>query len=206
MSVERRERKTFKEIRAEQAAARATRAEHKAANAAAQASEKAAQVDAANAALIAARVDGQWWAGVPTGTIGVNVRYLNVRTPTKSMGMGTLKITDEGLQWRANLGPKVVMPWAKIEAVDVEGETTRRVTAARAMTLGVFALAARKSGRDTHLTVATADAEYGFLFEKTAPEVVRTKLRPLPSALAQGQATPVDGAADVPEQIVVERV
>ncbi len=134
---------------------------------------------------------GQWWAGIAKATIAVNVRYLNLRTPTKSMGMGTFKVTEDGLQWRSNLGRKLAMPWAAIEAIDIEGETSKRVTATRVLTLGVFALAAKKEKRDTHMTVATDAAEHAFVFERTPPEVIKSKLRPVLVALSAIGATAV---------------
>jgi hypothetical protein len=105
------------------------------------------------------------------------------------MGLGSFKIINEGLQWRGNMGfPKIIMPWPKIEAIDIEGEVSSRVRASAVVVLGVLGLGARKRRRDTHMTVVTDEGEFGFLFEKTAPEVVRTKLRPVLTALAASAA------------------
>jgi hypothetical protein len=131
---------------------------------------------------------GQWWAGISKVTIAANVQYLNVKTPTKSMGLGILKVTEEGIQWRGNLGfPKIVMPWSEIEAIAVDGEVTSRVKASAVLGVGLLGLGSKKRREDTHISVITSKAEYGFLVAKAAPEVVRTKLRPVLRALEATQ-------------------
>ena len=128
---------------------------------------------------------------------------------TKSMGMGTLKLNpDEGITWRANLGPKVIIPWASIETIDIDGESTSRMTLTRVVTVGVFALGAKKK-TDTTMVIVTPTKEFSFEFEKTQPTVVRNKMRPVLSALSAASATAMEAplavapplAVGVPEQI-----
>jgi hypothetical protein len=133
---------------------------------------------------------GEWWLGIESVTVAINTEYLNTSVGTKSMRLGSLKVTEEGMQWRGNLGtPKVVMPWASLEGIVVDGEISGRVRKSAVATFGVFGLGAKKRQQDTHITVVTSTAEYGFLVEKVAPEVVRTKLRPVLKAMPSDEPT-----------------
>lgn len=192
--------KSFAEIRAEQREASAEQREASAEKRAASAPPPSS-VGSAHAG---------WWSSVGKATVAVNVRYLNVKTMTKSMGMGTLKLNpEEGITWRANLGPKVVIPWASIETIDIDGESTSRMTLTRVVTVGVFALGAKKKKTDTTMVIVTPTKEFSFEFEKTQPTVVRNKMRPVLSALSAASATAIEApmavapssAVGVPEQI-----
>ena len=144
------------------------------------------------AARAAERAAGHWWVDVPTGMIGAAI-YRGPRGRGKTQGI--MRFTADGIQWSVPF-KKLVIPWNAIEAIDIDGETSKRVTVTRALAIGVFALGAKKKREDCHLSVITPSMEYAFIFEKTPAVRIRNSFRPVVNGLSKATSAAV---AEVPD-------
>jgi hypothetical protein len=165
----------------------------------AKAAEKALKLEAERqaaaereAARAAEREAGHWWVDVPTGMVGSAI-YRGSRGRGKTAGI--MRFTGAGIQWSVPF-KKVVIPWNAIEAIDIDGETSKRVTVTRALTIGVFALGAKKKREDCQLSVLTPSMEYAFTFEKTPAVRIRNAFRPVANGLSKAKTMAV---AEVPD-------
>lgn len=86
------------------------------------------------------------------------------------------------------------IPWSDVAGLDAEGreQAQSRVTATRLVTLGVFALAAKKKQKSAYLTVALkAGGEVLFQVDGATPQELRGRIAP---ALALVTGTPPPAA------------
>jgi hypothetical protein len=86
---------------------------------------------------------------------------------------GPMVIDDEGIHMR-RIKEAFVLPWSSVSGVAIEGPEAarRRVTAARLLTVGVFAFAVKKKDKLAYLTVATHQGEVTFEVDGVlAPEL-----------------------------------
>lgn len=143
-------------------------------------------------ARAAERAAGHWWVDLPPGMVGSAI-YRGPRGRGKTAGI--MRLTSNGIQWSVPF-KKVVIPWNAIEAIDIDGEMSKRVTVTRALTIGVFAFGAKKKREDCHLSVITPSMEYAFIFEKTPAVRIRNAFRPVVNGLSKATTMAV---AEVPD-------
>ncbi len=94
------------------------------------------------------------------------------------------------------------IPWEQVQDIDVEGPeaASKRITATRMVTMGVFALAAQKKSKSAVMIVKLRSGEEAvFQTQKFAAGELRGKLAPITSYLRRAGAA-VDGIAAPSEQ------
>lgn len=175
----------------------------------------------AGAKKAAAINSGQWWlnASVFRGFGFASVfsvsetDYLGgwSRHP-KGHKKDILHISQAGVAYKA-FRTLFTIPWAQVADIIVEGpdQAASRVTATRLVSMGVFALAAKKKSKSAVIIVVLKNGEEAcFHTEKLTATEVRAKLSPVISqlhrvtALAQAQPQPVATAPPTPAQPTVQ--
>jgi hypothetical protein len=110
-----------------------------------------------------------WWAGIKPYRILIACHYLGARSRGES---GGLRATAEGLFYKPLLGSKVTIPWNVIQDIEVTTESKKRVTAGRAVAIGIFSLAARKNETFTYIHVQDANTVWSFAAKTTQVKVL----------------------------------
>jgi hypothetical protein len=190
-------------------------ADKRAAKADSEAEKRAAQAQAL-AERQAAIAAGSWWLDVGTFrafgvlhqlTIG-KCAYLGGWTEhPKAHGnektANSLLVGPTGLRYRA-ITTLFAIPWEQVTGIEVEGpeQASKRITATRLLTIGVFALAAQKKTKAAVITVTTTDGgEAVFQTHDWLALDLRAKLTPVLSHFrnqqtAEQSAPPPTSAAD----------
>jgi Protein of unknown function (DUF2510)/Short C-terminal domain len=87
-----------------------------------------------------------------------NAQYLGGLPGTKpTKASTTLFITDDGVGHGNGWGPKNPIAWDQISGVSFDTGTAKKSRAGKALAFGVFALAAKKTQDEAHLTVMLRD-------------------------------------------------
>lgn len=88
-----------------------------------------------------------------------------------------LVVDDGGVHYR-HLRELFTIPWSEVTAVAIDGpeQASKRITATRLVTIGVFALAAKKNTTEAYLQVDTADMSTSFAVHKMSAGELRGKL------------------------------
>jgi hypothetical protein len=97
----------------------------------------------------------------------------------------SLIINGEGINLKG-FKTLFTIPWSEIAGLDIEGpeEASKRITATRILSMGVFALAAKKKSKTAILIVTTTDGEQAvFQTEKLTALELRAKLTPVISQI-----------------------
>jgi hypothetical protein len=108
---------------------------------------------------------GQWWDRLRPYRILAACHYSGAKNKKEK---GDLLVTANGLQYKAVLGAKVSIAWLAIHDIEISTESTKRVTVGRALSMGVFALAAKKD--ETYTYVHSSDPNRVWSFATKAPQ------------------------------------
>ena len=98
--------------------------------------------------------------------------------------VGSLQTTPEGIQYFGNQSDKFVIPWNEISSIRVATSETSRVTVARVLAIGIFALAAKKKEQFSVLEIEANSTIFGFATTESQSSVF-SKVRPLVNALKE---------------------
>ena len=114
--------------------------------------------------------------------------------PKKHGNTNMLLFRKDGIAYRG-FRDIFVIPWGQITSIEIEGpdSPSSRITATRLVTLGVFALAAKKKSSSAAVVVEVDAGETAiFHSDKVSAGEVRTKLLPVTTRLSRAApATPV---------------
>jgi hypothetical protein len=107
-----------------------------------------------------------------------------------------LVVDDTAVHLRA-IRELLAIPWSEVTEVLVEGpeEAQRRLTATRALTIGIFALGAKKKTGECFLAFRTEQYMAQFKVEKKGAAELRAKLAPWASKLQPLDQPPIPAAA-----------
>jgi hypothetical protein len=120
-----------------------------------------------------------WWDGLSGQTILKECAQVNA---TKNSGEGSLITTAEGLEFSGKKAQRAVIPWSEITDMRVTTSETSRVTMGRVLTIGVFALAAKKKEQFTILEIETQFSTFAFMSTQSQASVIDL-MRPLMAGL-----------------------
>jgi len=142
----------------------------------------------------------EWWMS-PTAFAGLGrSRWLQIAGtsylggwsahPNTHGNNNILVIGKAGLEYRG-FRTLFTIPWSEIVAIEIEGpeQASKRVSVSRALTIGVFALAAKKSSKTAVVCVRTQTGEEPcFQTEKWVAPELRAKITPILSQLRRALA------------------
>jgi hypothetical protein len=137
------------------------------------------------------KAGGAWWVDIRPYRILIGCHYSGAR---KKDELGDLRATGSGLEYKAMLGSKVTIPWQAIQDIEVSTQSARRVTAGRAVALGVFALAAKKNETYTYIHISDANTVWSFA-DKAAQGKVLASMKPILDAFNKRVRAPLPPTA-----------
>ncbi|MGB9112691.1 MAG: SHOCT domain-containing protein [Acidimicrobiales bacterium] len=141
---------------------------------------------------------GQWWVRIKPYRILLGCHYSGARNKGES---GNLDATKEGISYKAVLGAKVNIPWSVIRDIEISTQNTKRVTAGRALAIGVFALAAKKNETFTYIHIEDPNTIWSFATKASQPKVLAA-MKPITDAFhAQVQPTQTQAAPSVADEL-----
>jgi len=115
-------------------------------------------------------ISGQWWAKVSEFKIGMGYHYSGERQKNQT---GTMFAGTSGIDYKSFGGKKVHIPWNVIQDVEISTQAARRVTAARVLAVGVFALAAKKNETYTYVHISDQNTVWSFATKSSQGNVVK---------------------------------
>jgi hypothetical protein len=114
-----------------------------------------------------------------------------------------IEISDAGMAM--GVFKKTLIPWSEIASIDIEGpeNLNTRVTATRLLTLGVFALAAKKKSGETLVMFSFKSGEpKALMFKNLNSGEIRTIFAPIMHLLSpeeKNEDSPVSSAQQIKE-------
>jgi len=135
-----------------------------------------------------------WWDGLAGRVLLAECQQVNAK---KKSSEGALATTEDGLEFSGKKADRVLIPWDEITDMQVNTAETSRITAGRLLTIGVFALAAKKKEQFTVVEIETQFSTFAYMASESQSSVIDV-MRPLISALKsknQMDGTNVPGAA-----------
>ena len=137
-----------------------------------------------------------------------NTQYLGGLPDTKPTFAGSaLFVTDEGIGVGIASPKKGVVQWVEMSGISFDTGSAKKSRAGAALAVGVFALAAKSTQDEAHITVTLKDGNAALyrVVGKTAP-IVRGKIQPFLAAhgvpcLDDAAATVAPSAVSVADEI-----